>query len=52
MVEIICVKPRGYTTLISTKRNKYAGMSELADDADLKSVGVKTVWVQIPLPAP
>ena len=49
MVEIICVKPRGYTTLISTKRIKYAGMSELADDADLKIWALKLetlVWIQ------
>lgn len=29
-----------------------AGMSELADEADSKSVMVNHVWVQVPLPAP
>ena len=38
-----------YGTII--KRN-YAGMSELADEADSKSVGSDTVWVRPPLPAP
>ena len=28
-----------------------AGMSELADEADSKSVGGNIVWVQVPLPA-
>ena len=28
-----------------------AGMSELADEADLKSAADNCVWVQIPLPA-
>ena len=28
-----------------------AGMMELADVTDSKSVGVKSVWVQVPLPA-
>ncbi len=28
-----------------------AGMSELADEADSKSVGGNVVWVQVPLPA-
>ena len=27
-------------------------MNELADEADSKSVGSNTVWVQVPLPAP
>ena len=31
---------------------KLAGMMELADVTDSKSVGVKPVWVQVPLPAP
>ena len=30
----------------------HAGMLELADEADSKSVGSDTVWVQVPLPAP
>ena len=29
-----------------------AGMSELADEADSKSVDGNIVWVQVPLPAP
>ena len=29
-----------------------AGMAELADAADLKSAGVKSLWVRVPLPAP
>jgi hypothetical protein len=28
------------------------GMAELADAADLKSAGLKTVWVRSPLPPP
>lgn len=28
-----------------------AGMSELADEADSKSVGGNIVWVQVPFPA-
>lgn len=33
-------------------RDFNAGMMELADVADSKSVGSNTVWVQVPLPAP
>ncbi len=29
----------------------YAGMAEMADAADLKSAGVKSLWVRVPLPA-
>ena len=29
----------------------YAGVAESADAADLKSAGIKSVWVQIPPPA-
>ena len=34
------------------KNNTYAGMAELADATDLKSVVSNGVWVQVPLPAP
>ena len=32
--------------------NLFAGMMELADMADSKSVDRNIVWVQVPLPAP
>lgn len=34
-----------------TKRMKVAGMAELVDATDLKSVTRNSVWVRFPLPA-
>ena len=33
-------------------REKYAGVPELVDGPDLKSVGLRPVWVRLPPPAP
>ncbi len=36
----------------NTQEIKYAGMMELVDVTDSKSVGLTPVWVRVPLPAP
>ena len=36
---------------LDLSESKYAGVSELADEADSKSVDGNIVWVQVPSPA-
>src|SRR5204862_439524 len=36
---------------VTSRDGRYAGMAELADATDLKSVTRKGVWVRLPLPA-
>ena len=40
-----------YVNILFVRLRTNAGVSELADEADSKSVGGNVVWVQVPSPA-